>query len=110
MSQPAFKRLCIYIAGPITGMVDGNKLSFYQAEELLHNMGHSTVNPWRVAGDQTDWCKALRADLAEMFARCDSLVLLPGWERSKGAMLELHNAFHTGMTIFPTIGAVPMNA
>lgn len=106
----SFKRLTIYIAGPITSMVDGNKPAFYEAQRLLQNMGHRTINPYNVAGDQTNWNLALRADLAMMFATCDALVLLPGWERSKGAMLELHNAFHTGMTIFPTIGAVPMNA
>lgn len=47
------------------------------------NTCHFEVDTQRVTHD--DW---LRGDL-EMLIRCDAIIMLPGWEESKGANIEL---------------------
>ncbi len=44
------------------------------------------------------WQMCMRKDIA-MLMTCDGIALLPGWDRSKGACLEKHNAVELGMVI-----------
>lgn len=105
MSQLHARKLrTIYIAGPISGIPDKNKPSFAAAEERIARHGHKPVNPHKIH-NQTEWAPAMRADMAYMMAHCDSLVLIDGWHRSKGAMTELKLAFDLGLEIFPSVNA-----
>jgi hypothetical protein len=44
------------------------------------------------------WDACMRADIRAL-CLCDVIALLPGWEHSKGAHLELHIAHRIGMEV-----------
>ncbi len=106
----------VYVSGAITGLpLDEARETFGEACRLLASQGHEPLNPFeiapwsgcacpRVAGDQApaggqhEWGCYLRADIAGMLA-CDAIYLLPGWERSHGARLELTVASAVGLRV-----------
>ncbi|AXH46894.1 hydrolase [Mycobacterium phage Aminay] len=78
-----------YIAGPMTGYPEWNHPAFYNMAARLRCAGHRVVCPAELhdASDEIAWDWYLRRDLAEL-VKCTHMLLLPGWERSKGARLE----------------------
>ena len=89
----------VYISGPMTGYADFNYPAFRAAETYLHSLGHDTANPARHP-EQDTWAAYLRLDLADVL-RCDAVAVLPGWQTSRGAVLEVHVAHALGMTVLP---------
>lgn len=82
----------IYISGPMSGMKDYNYPAFNQLAELLRANGHKVFNPAETTIPQgSEWVRFLKHDIALMM-KADIVVLLSGWERSKGACLEVHIA------------------
>jgi hypothetical protein len=80
----------IYISGPISGKPDGNKPAFEHAAELIRSHGHDPVNPHDVCaniGKDALWHDYMRKDIKALLD-CDAIVMLPGWEDSRGACLE----------------------
>ncbi len=89
--------LRLYIAGPMRGIEDFNSPAFFEAEEHLTRAGFSVENPARnPAGRLVDH---FRQD-AERISKCDGVVVLPGWEDSKGAMLEVLIAEYLDMPVY----------
>ncbi len=89
----------IYIAGPMTGYPELNFPFFNTAAKSLREQGHDAVNPAEIVTDQSaDWQTCMRADIAQLVT-CDAILLLPGWETSKGATLEAHIAHSLGMRL-----------
>lgn len=89
----------LYISGPMSGLPDWNFPAFNQAAEKVRAWGHDAVNPVDINPDHTTpWEICLRADLKAL-CDCDGIVLLPGWEKSKGAQLELHVAHRLAMSV-----------
>jgi hypothetical protein len=94
----------IYIAGPMTDLPEFNYPAFRAAAERLHQLGHdvedpsTNVNP--TPGDYHGW---LRAGLAQLI-RCDAIALLPGWEASGGARLEVNVGATLGLQVRPLEG------
>lgn len=89
----------IYISGPMTGLPELNFPAFNQAASTLRNLGHHVVNPAEINPDVTmSWEQCMRADIKAL-CDCDVIALLPGWENSKGAHLEVHVAHRLGLTI-----------
>lgn len=87
----------VYIAGPMTGMPDYNYPAFNRAATDLLSFGHEPVNPARrgvVEG--WSWSDYLRPAIRDL-TTCDGVVLLPGWEASRGATLEAHIATALGI-------------
>jgi len=79
----------IYISGPMAGMRDLNFPAFNKAEVFLDRLGHVIINPASLGQNKNwVWSDYLKRDLIALMP-CDTLVLLPGWSRSKGALLEL---------------------
>lgn len=83
--------MIVYISGPITGLYLGNHAAFHDMHMKLIDMGHSVVNPHYVCRN-LDPKKAthqdyMRACVQSMLA-CNAIVMLPGWENSKGAKVE----------------------
>jgi hypothetical protein len=39
------KKLIVYIAGPISGVENGNKEAFLRAEQLFKQLGYIVLNP-----------------------------------------------------------------
>ena len=92
----------LYIAGPMTGLPEFNFPAFDAAEDVIRAAGFDTRNPARHgAGDpgQT-WADYMRRDIPDLLA-CDGIALLPGWENSRGARLEVYIADALGMPICP---------
>lgn len=94
----------VYIAGPMTGLPGYNLDAFTAAETELAAFGHDPVNPGRhgvVEG--FTWTDYLRRGVTELCA-CDAVAVLPGWENSRGARLEVHVARALGMPVEPLAG------
>ncbi|WP_433673818.1 DUF4406 domain-containing protein [Microbacterium gorillae] len=91
----------IYVAGPMTGLPELNYPAFRAAAQELRERGYSVedpstnVNP--TPGDYHGW---LRAGLQQLI-RCDAVALLPGWEASGGARLEVNVAATLGLRVAP---------
>ena len=97
----------VYLAGPMTGYDDYNFPLFNRTAASLRAEGFNVINPAEhgiVEG--AEWADYLRFDLAKI-AGCESIALLPGWEASKGARLEVHVAQALGMSVRCLDGATP---
>lgn len=89
----------LYLSGPMTGIHDHNFPMFNAAAGALRARGYTVVNPAEINPDHNmSWHDCLRADIKAL-CDCDVLVLLPQWEISQGAHLELHIAHRIGMRI-----------
>lgn len=90
----------IYIAGPMTGMPELNFPAFRATAATLRGMGIDAVNPAEINADPSAaWTDCLRKDIAQLLT-CEAILLLPGWEESRRARLELHVAKKLGMAIY----------
>lgn len=88
-----------YISGPMTGLPDLNFPAFNEAEGMLRTFGYRPVNPAKINPDpNADWFQCMRADIKAL-CDCDMIVLLPGWEKSVGAHLELHVAHRINLEV-----------
>ena len=89
----------IYLSGPMSGFQSLNFPAFHAAATALRGAGHTVTNPAEINLDQdASWHDCLRADIKAL-CDCDTIALLPGWEKSSGAHLELHIAHRTGMVV-----------
>lgn len=90
----------IYISGPMTGLPNLNMAAFNEAEEKLRKAGWSDIrNPARLAVNEYENLPRslyLRSDLRQLLD-CQAILLLHGWERSKGARLEALIADEVGI-------------
>lgn len=83
----------VYIAGPMTGLPEHNYPAFNKAADDLRAIGFEPLNPVDVGCDDApgacehDWQWYMRRTLALMLT-ADRVVLLPGWENSRGAKIE----------------------
>lgn len=92
----------VYLSGPMTGLPDLNFPAFRAAAEHLRGLGLDVVNPADINPDESmGWEACMRADIKAL-CDCDAIALLPGWEYSKGAHLELHIASRLGLKVTRT--------
>lgn len=87
----------IYLSGPMSGIEDNNFPEFHKWAAKLRADGHDVVSPAEIQEAGT-WELCLRADHREL-CTCEGIALMPGWENSKGANLELHVAHRLGMQV-----------
>ena len=85
----------IYISGPITGVSDPFP-AFARVSQIYRKKGYRVLNPGRLGRTDPDWAfrRALR-----MLLRSDEVAVLVGWEKSKGARLEVRIAFDLGLPV-----------
>jgi hypothetical protein len=89
----------IYLSGPMTGLPDNNFPAFHAIAQALRDAGEDVVNPAEINPDASlSWEECMRADIKAL-CDCDAIYLLPGWEKSKGAHLELHVAHRLGLKV-----------
>ena len=88
----------VYLSGPMAGLPDHNFPAFHATAAELRAAGYDVVNPAELDNAGKTWEGCLRTDLREM-CTCDAIALMPGWEGSKGANLELHVAHRLGMQV-----------
>ncbi|MCL2381345.1 MAG: DUF4406 domain-containing protein [Treponema sp.] len=99
--------MIFYISGPITGMPDGNKKDFQTAQKAikwLFKKNHpelKVINPQKIgakvdrqfknSGKTPEWEDYMRACVREL-ATATFVFLLPGWQNSRGAVMEKNMA------------------
>ncbi|MGL5181011.1 DUF4406 domain-containing protein [Herbaspirillum huttiense] len=89
----------IYVAGPMSGLPELNFPAFHAAAAELRAQGFDVVNPAEINPDPAaGWVACMRADIAQLVT-CDEILLLPGWENSRGVTLERHIALKLEMGV-----------
>jgi len=99
----------VYIAGPMRGLPGWNFPAFDAAEERWRASGHTAFSPAQVdralkygpeQGESPDHLRhVINVDITCIMA-ADALALLPGWENSRGATVELALAQFLGLPIY----------
>lgn len=99
----------VYVSGPMTGYPNHNFPMFENVSAFLRAEGHEVLGAHEIvhadggeAGSIT-WEEYLRGDLIGMLQECDSIALLPGWPKSKGAVLELTVAQALGFVVYSVV-------
>jgi hypothetical protein len=99
----------IYIAGPMTGLVNYNFFNFFRIEKKLLKEGYETINP---AYESLSICNKLNKKLEEVdynifmehdlsvLKKCEAIYMLKNWEHSKGANLEYGYAIKHNYIVF----------
>jgi hypothetical protein len=98
-----------YIAGPMTGYPAFNYPEFHYVAGVLRSKGVEVINPAELHGEDDTggdhpWEYYLRVALKAVL-ECDEVVLLKGWQQSRGAVLERHVAEQLGMKISEWAGS-----
>lgn len=103
----------VYIAGPMSGMKDFNFPAFFEAERQLEALGYEVINPAHNDGATVQealqsagtpespnklWSYYMKRDLPHVMD-VDMLCVLPGWQNSKGASLEVAVAKALGLPL-----------
>ena len=120
----------VYLAGPMTGYPAFNYPAFDKAATDLRERGHDVQSPAEmddpalraiIVQSPDGDLKALQAQTGEGYGNflardiqivasdaIEAVVVLPGWERSRGATLEVHVAKELGKPIlrYPTLEPV----
>lgn len=91
-----FEGRIFYIAGPITGIPEGNRPLFNEAHKWLEERGAVVLNP-SVLPEGLPTHQSYMNICLPMLAEADAVVMLPGWRDSKGALMEYQQAIHSGM-------------
>lgn len=89
----------VYVAGPMTGIEGFNYPAFNAVADQLRSQGYEVENPadhGTVEGAQ--WADYMAYDLTRL-GLCGVIALLPGWEESQGARLEVLIAERLSMKV-----------
>lgn len=97
----------IYIIGPVSGIEDGNRPAFERAREQLEDATRAMCEiPHDLITDGTPWPTAMLLSINKMTGSSYPsreptyrLALLPGWEQSEGAKLEVAVAEACGIPV-----------
>lgn len=89
----------IYLAGPMTGLPEFNFPAFNAEADRLRGLGYEVKNPADHGMiDGYAWADYMRLDIAQLVT-CDTIALLPCWEKSKGATIEVRLALDLGIAV-----------
>ena len=114
----------LYIAGPMSGLPQFNFPAFYEAQKAVEALGFDAINPaeldppevqeaaWAspdgsLSGGQVGghtWGELLARDVKSIADGSDGVVLLPGWQTSKGARLERMVAQICSLPVYELVG------
>ena len=94
----------LYLAGPMTGIEEFNYPAFNAAATRLGNGGFRVLNPATIetlnrTGKPQTWGWYMRHAL-RMVLDADGVALLPGWESSRVATLEVKVAESLSMPLW----------
>jgi hypothetical protein len=90
----------LYLSGPMTGRPGFNYPAFHDAAARLRGAGHEVFNPAESFGGDTSLPRDvyMRHDL-EQLLQVEAVAVLPGWEASHGATLEVRVAHELGLPV-----------
>jgi len=101
----------IYVAGPMSSVQYFNYPEFFRVANALRALGHEVINPAETNGptleealkdvvdNPMEWEDYMRLDLRSI-TQVDALCLLPGWQFSKGARLEIAVAKELNLPLY----------
>lgn len=96
-----YKHDRVYLAGPMSGIASYNIPAFAGAAAALRARGWDVFAPHENGLESNHtWYAHMRVDIAAL-TTCGRMALLPGWEKSRGAVLEHHIARMLGMHVRP---------
>lgn len=89
----------VYLAGPMTNVLDHNYPAFDRHAALLKGGGRKVINPADhdrkagiVIGTPEGDEAAFRWDFEQIITKADGVAVIAGWERSRGARAEVELA------------------
>ena len=81
-----------YVSGPITGYANKNREAFEEAQTAILQLGILAVTPFDLnivePAPATDWVANMKRDI-RFVTTVDGVVVIDGWEKSKGANWEV---------------------
>lgn len=90
----------LYLSGPMDSVEDFNHPLFHRVAQEFRNANFAVCNPAEFFdGDKTRERKEYMREAFKYVLEADTIVLLPGWENSKGARLEAAMATELDLTI-----------
>lgn len=87
----------LYLAGPMRGYADHNFPAFFVAAQRLREQGFRVMNP---AENGSMTLNGYLIKDSVMVANADLIAVLPGWQDSKGAQLEVMMANYLGIPVY----------
>ena len=80
----------LLLVGPMTGLPNYNREAFARAKKFFEIQGFTVINPGEPDPSlkDSDWSGYMRRSM-ENLLRVQVIGLLPGWEESVGARLEV---------------------
>lgn len=90
----------VYLSGPMSNMPGLNHAAFNSTAARLRDLGYVVTNPAEVKlPEGSGWSNYMRVDISLLMA-CEQVATLPGWEKSKGANLEVFIARELRMPVW----------
>lgn len=91
----------VYLAGPMSGLAEHNFPLFHRVAAELRERGHTVFNPAENddGGQRRPRSFYMRLDVPALLDS-DAVVLLPDWQKSRGANLEVWLAIDLGLPIY----------
>ena len=105
----------LYISGPMRGIPDNNSPAFDAAAKLLRSVGYEVVNPAEISRGMAKRRGVSLSEISDKeyilvdlvaVAECDAIVLLDGWESSRGAAVEIALAKYLQLPIYVSVAAL----
>lgn len=87
----------VYLSGPMTGISEWNHRAFHAADQALSSLGVRVLNPAKQPPGLS-WTEYMRADL-ELLREATAVLMLAGWQDSRGARIEMNMAEVAGLKI-----------
>ena len=117
-----------YLAGPMTGIPQFNYPAFDEAAKFLRASEYDVVSPAELDDPETrrmamsspdgalgsgcvndeTWGDFLSRDVKLIADECKGVIVLPGWEKSRGARLEVFVALLCGYEILRYLPSIPV--
>jgi len=88
----------LYVVGPMSGVKDKNMRLFEETENDLLDRGYPVQTPFMFEQLGVDWNEYLALSIKYLLTEnVECLVFLPGWQFSRGALIEFGVATSVGL-------------